>query len=61
MIKTEYMKSNGKVYEVIDKSGKYPVCKLTNLTEIPEDKPLEKPVVEEKPEEDKPKRGRKAK
>lgn len=57
MIKTEYMKSNGKVYEVVDKSGKYPVCKLTNLTEIPEDKPLK--AVE--PEEERPKRGRKLK
>lgn len=51
MIKNEYLVSDGRVYEVIGRDGKgLPVCRLTNLKEIPEDKPLEKPVKEEKPE-----------
>ena len=51
MIKNEYLISDGRVYEVIDRDGKgLPVCRLTNLKEIPEDKPLEKPEeVTEKP------------
>ena len=50
----EYIKMDGKVFEVIgiDGAGRK-VCSITNLKEIPEDKPLEKPV------EDKPKRTRK--
>lgn len=60
MIKNEYLVSDGRVYEVIGRDGKgLPVCRLTNLKEIPEDKPLEKPKKVEEPE--KPKRGRKAK
>lgn len=59
MLKTEYIKSDGRIYEVIGRDGKgLPVCRLTNLKEIPEDKPL-KEIKEET--EDKPKRGRKAK
>ena len=54
MLTNEYIKMNGRIYEVIGKDGRgLPVCQLTDLKEIPEDKPLEKP------EEDKPKRGRK--
>lgn len=56
MIKTEYLKMDGRIYEVIGRDGKgLPVCRLTNLREIPEDKPLEKPKVTE---EVKPKRTR---
>ena len=41
MLKTEYLKSDGRIYEVVGRDGKgFPVCKLTNLKEIPEDKPL---------------------
>lgn len=63
MIKTEYLKSDGRIYEVVGRDGKgFPVCKLTNLKEIPEDKPLKEIKEEIKEEtEDKPKRGRKAK
>ena len=51
MIKAEYMISDGRVYEVIGRDGRgLPVCRLTDLKEIPKDKPLEKPVKEEKPE-----------
>lgn len=52
----KYLKSDGKIYEVIgvDGAGR-PVTTLTNLKEIPEDKPLPKP------EETKPKRTRKTK
>lgn len=57
MLKTEYIKSDGRIYEVVGKDGMgFPVCKLTTLKEIPEDKPL-KEIKEET--EDKPKRGRK--
>ena len=57
MLKTEYIKSDGRVYEVTGRDGMgFPVCTLTNLKEIPEDKPLKKAV---EPEEEKPKRGRK--
>jgi hypothetical protein len=53
MIKTEYLLSGGKVYEVIGKDGQgNPVTKLTTLTEIPKDEPLNKV-------EDAPKRRRK--
>ena len=59
MLKTEYIKSDGRVYEVVGRDGMgFPVCKLTTLKEIPEDKHL-KEIKEET--EDKPKRGRKAK
>ena len=59
MLKTEYIKSDGRIYEVTGRDGMgFPVCKLTTLKEIPEDKPLKKAV---EPEEEKPKRGRKAK
>lgn len=63
MLKTEYLKSDGRIYEVVGRDGKgFPVCKLTNLKEIPEDKPLKEIKEEIKEEtEDKPKRGRKAK
>lgn len=61
MIKAEYMISDGKVYEVIGRDGKgLPVCKLTNLKEIPEDKPL-KEVKEEVTEEEPVKKTRKTK
>ena len=54
MLTNEYIKMNGRIYEVVGKDGRgLPICSLTDLKEIPEDKPLEKP------EEDKPKRGRK--
>jgi hypothetical protein len=57
MIKTEYIKSDGKIYEVVGKDGEgRPVTKLTTLKEIPEDKPLEKP----EEDEDKPRKRRKA-
>jgi len=53
MIKTEYIKSDGKIYEVKGRDGAgYPITVLTDLKEIPEDKPLS--------EEDAPKRKRKA-
>lgn len=56
MLKTEYIKSDGRVYEVTGRDGMgFPVCRLTNLKEIPEDKPLRAA----EPEEEKPKRGRK--
>ena len=64
MLKTEYIKSDGRIYEVTGRDGMgFPVCKLTTLKEIPEDKPLKKADKEEtaEPEEEKPKRGRKAK
>ena len=39
MLKTEYIKSDGRIYEVVGKDGMgFPVCKLTTLKEIPEDK-----------------------
>jgi hypothetical protein len=57
MLKREYLTMNGRVYEVVGKDGKgFPVCQLTDLKEIPEDKPLKKT---EEAEEEKPKRGRK--
>ena len=57
MLNREYIKSDGKVYEVVGKDGMgYPVCVLTAYKEIPEDKPLKKT---EEAEEEKPKRGRK--
>lgn len=56
MLNKEYIKSDGRIYEVTGRDGMgFPVCTLTNLKEIPEDKPLK--AVE--PEEEKPKRGRK--
>lgn len=63
MLKTEYIKSDGRIYEVTGRDGMgFPVCKLTTLKEIPEDKPLKEIKEEIKEEtEDKPKRGRKAK
>lgn len=63
MLKTEYLKSDGRIYEVVGRDGMgFPVCKLTTLKEIPEDKPLKEIKEEIKEEtEDKPKRGRKAK
>lgn len=51
MLKKEYLISDGRIYEVVGHDGMgFPVCALTDLKEIPEDKPLEKPVKEEKPE-----------
>jgi len=44
----EYIKSDGKIFEVVGRDGEgRPVTKVTNLTEIPEDKPLVKPEVAE--------------
>ena len=58
MIKTEYIKMGGKVYEVVGHDGAgRKVCTLTNLKDVPEDKPLERP---EDTEDDKPKRKKKA-
>ena len=52
MIKAEYMISDGRVYEVIGHDGRgLPVCRLTDLKAIPEDKPL-KEVKEEVTEEE---------
>lgn len=60
MLNKEYLKSDGRVYEVVGRDGKgFPVCALTNLKEIPEDKPLKKADKEEIAEPEKPKRGRK--
>jgi hypothetical protein len=57
----EYIKSDGKIFEVVGRDGEgRPVTKVTNLTEIPEDKPLVKPEVKEEVTE-KPKRTRKTK
>lgn len=52
MIKSkEYIKVDGKVYEVVGKSGRYPVTKLIpGLKEIPVDEPL-KAIREEAKEE----------
>ena len=52
MIKKEYLKMDGKIFEVVGMDGAgRKVCVLTNLREIPEDKPLEKPEkTEEEPE-----------
>lgn len=55
MINAQYIKSDGKIYEVVGFDGRYPITKLTDLKEIPVDKPLKK--VDE--EEEKPKRTRK--
>lgn len=53
----KYIKSEGKIFEVTGYDGEgRPVCSLTTLKEIPEDKPLPKPEVVE---EVKPRRGRK--
>ena len=51
MIKPEYIKVGGRIFEVTGHDGAgRPVSVVTNLKEIPEDKPLEKPeVTEEKP------------
>ena len=47
MIKTEYLKMDGKVFEVVGLDGEgRKVCVLTDLKDIPEDKPLEKPEEE---------------
>ena len=42
MIKeNKFIKSEGKIYEVVGYDGEgRPVCSLTTLKEIPEDKPL---------------------
>jgi hypothetical protein len=65
MITPKYMMSDGKVYEVVGKDGQgYPVCRLTKLKEIPEDKPLNAKeettdfVMVDKTDEVKPRRGR---
>lgn len=53
----KYIKMDGKVFEVVGRDGAGRlVCTLTDLRDIPEDKPLEKTE-----ETEKPKRGRKAK
>lgn len=65
MIKSkEYIKVDGKVYEVVGKSGRYPVTKLIpGLKEIPVDEPLkairEEAKEEAKDESEAPKRRRK--
>jgi len=61
MVNPTYIKSDGKVYEVVGYDGRYPVTRLTDLKEIPVDKPLKKVEVTEEPEEEvvKPKRTRK--
>lgn len=65
MIKSkEYIKVDGKVYEVVGKSGRYPVTKLIpGLKEIPVDEPLkairEEAKEEVKDESEAPKRRRK--
>lgn len=57
MIKTEYVESDGKIFEVVGRDGQGRlVTKLTDLKEIPKDEPLPKPEVTE----DKPRRRRKA-
>jgi len=57
MIKTEYIESSGKIYEVVGKDGAgRMITKLTNLTELPKDEPLPKP--EESEETEAPKRRR---
>lgn len=61
MIKAEYMISDGRVYEVIGRDGRgLPVCRLTDLKAIPEDKPL-KELKEEATEEEPVKKTRKTK
>lgn len=48
MIKTEYIESSGKIYEVVGKDGAgRMITKLTTLKELPKDEPLPKPVVDE--------------
>ena len=67
MVNPTYIKSDGKIYEVVGYDGRYPVTRLTDLKEIPVDKPLKKvetkeEVVEDNPVEEvvvKPKRTRK--
>lgn len=57
MIKTEYIESDGKIFEVVGKDGQGRlVTKLTDLKEIPKDEPLPKP----EETEEKPRRRRKA-
>ena len=59
MIKTEYIESSGKIYEVVGKDGAgRMITKLTKLTEIPKDEPLPKPVESEETEPEAPKRRR---
>ena len=63
MIKpVEYIKSDGKVYIVTGKDGqgRTTVSLVPGLKEIPEDRPLEKPIEKPEPvEEVKPRRTRK--
>lgn len=65
MVNPTYIKSDGKIYEVVGYDGRYPVTRLTNLKEIPVDKPLKKVEVKEEVKEEpveevvKPKRTRK--
>lgn len=61
MVNPTYIKSDGRIYEVVGYDGRYPVTRLTDLKEIPVDKPLKKVEVTEEPEEEvvKPKRTRK--
>lgn len=56
----KYLIENGRVYEIcgVDGFGRH-VCRLTELTEIPKDEPLKKPVTEVEEEPEKPKRTRK--
>lgn len=54
-----YLKSDGKVYEIIGRDGAgRPVTRLTNLKDIPDDTPLNAPTETEE-ESVKPKRTRK--
>ena len=62
MIKSNYIKKDGKVYEVtgVDGLGRMTVRLVPGLKEIPEDRPLEKPIEKPEPvEEVKPRRTRK--
>lgn len=62
MIKSNYIKKDGKVYEVtgVDGLGRMTVRLVPGLKDIPEDRPLEKPIEKPEPvEEVKPRRTRK--
>ena len=62
MIKSNYIKKDGKVYEVtgVDGFGRMTVRLVPGLKDIPEDRPLEKPIEKSEPvEEVKPRRTRK--
>lgn len=60
MIKTEYIESDGKIFEVVGRDGQgRPVTVVTDLKEIPKDEPLPKPTFVDAVEvEEPPKRRR---